>query len=318
MRALRIESDRSKPRLANIPTPPTGAAEVRISVRAAGLNFADLLMQTGKYQDTPNAPFTMGLEAAGVIEDCGQSVHHLSVNDRVAVYAPHGAFAQSLTVAADRVTPIPDAMPFEHAAAFPVAYGTSHIALDHLARLRAGERLFVSGASSGVGLTAVEIGALMGAEVIAYARDAERLAIAKAAGATHLIDESTDIRAALKDLGGADVVYDTIGGDVFRAAFRATNPGGRLLPIGFAGGDVPQIPANHLLVKNLTVIGFYIGGYLKSYPDVICTSMTRLLAWYTQGHLSPHIGAAFSLEQADQAFELMRTRKATGKVILKP
>ena len=158
----------------------------------------------------------------------------------------------------------------------------------------------------------------MGARVIAQARSADKLAVTKAAGADKLIEGSETLREAVKALGGADVVYDTIGGDVFTAAFRATNPGGRVLPIGFAGGEVPQIPANHLLVKSLTVIGFYIGGYLKHFPQVITDSIAQLFDWYTQGKLSPHIGQTLPLAEYDQGLELLRSRQATGKVIIRP
>lgn len=318
MRAFRLMASEKYPRLVNEVLPDPGKTQVRIAVRAAGLNFADLLMQSGKYQDTPERPFTLGLEAAGEIDACGAGVTGFQPGDRVVAYVPSGALADYVIVDANRVTRLPDAMPFAHAAAFPVAYGTSHIALAHLARLQPGERLFVSGAAGGVGLTAVEIGALMGAEVIAHARGAGKLAIAQAAGARHLIDDGADIRDRLKSLGGVDVVYDAVGGDVFHAAFRATNPGGRLLPIGFAGGDVPQIAANHLLVKNLTVIGFYIGGYLKVFPDVIRDSMEHLFAWYQDGKLSPHIGATLPLEQAADGLEMLRNRSATGKIIITP
>ena len=318
MRALRLSASGATPEVHDVPIPDLGKTDVRIAVRAAGLNFADLLMQSGTYQDTPETPFTFGLEAAGVIEACGEDVGHLKPGMRVAAYAPSGALAESLTVDARRVSQIPNAMPFDHAAAFPVAYGTSHIALGHLARLRRGERLLVTGAAGGVGLTAVEIGNLMGAEVVAQARGSDKLAIAKAAGAHHAIDASEDLRQALKALGGADVVYDTVGGDVFKASFRATNPGGRLLPIGFAGGEVPQIPANHLLVKNLTVIGFYIGGYLKTFPEVIRDSMAELFRWYDEGRLTPHIGATLPLDRAAEGLDLLRTRRATGKVVITP
>ena len=317
MRAFRLLDHTRPPELVEIDDTLPKSGDVKIAVKAAGLNFADLLMVKGSYQDTPNAPFTLGLEAAGEILESG-SESDLKVGDRVAAYAPFGALSDRLTVSAARVSRIPDDMPFDHAVTFPVAYGTSHIALHHLAQLRPGERLFVSGAAGGVGLTAVEIGKLLGAEVIAHARGADKLAIAQAAGADHLIDDGADIRTALKDLGGVDVVYDPVGGDVFRAAFRATNPGGRLLPIGFAGGDVPQIPANHLLVKNLTVIGFYIGGYAKAFPHVMASSMDTLFGWYSDGKLRPHIGATFPLEKTQEGLELLRRRAATGKVVITP
>jgi NADPH2:quinone reductase len=209
-------------------------------------------------------------------------------------------------------------MPFDDAAAFQITYGTSHVALDHKARLQPGETLLVLGAAGGVGLTAVEIGKRMGARVIACARGADKLAAARAAGADHLIDSDTDdLREAVKDLGGADVVYDPIGGDQFEAAFRATRPDGRIVVIGFASGTVPKIPANHLLVKNISVHGLYWGGYLKFHPEVLTDSLSTLLNWYAEGGLRPHISHTFSLEKAGEALATLRERKSTGKVVIR-
>jgi len=198
-----------------------------------------------------------------------------------------------------------------------VAYGTGHVALDYKADLKPGERLLVLGASGGVGLTAVELGKLMGAEVIACARGKDKLEICREAGADHLIDSDTDdIREVVKSLGGADVVYDPIGGDQFKAALRACNPEARLLPLGFASGEVPQIPANILLVKNLTVIGFFWGGYKKFKPAVLTDSFRTLIDWYSAGTLKPHVSHVLPLEDANEALDLLRTRKATGKVVV--
>ena len=203
--------------------------------------------------------------------------------------------------------PVPDAMPDEEAAGFPVAYGTSHVALAWLARLAPGETLLVTGAAGGVGLTAVEIGSLLGARVIAVARGAEKLAVARAAGAAHLLDAEADLRAEVNALGGADVVYDTVGGTVFDAALRATRPGRRLLPIGFAGGDVPQIPANVLLVKNLTVIGFTLGPCRRlDAARWSARASRRFFAWYGQGRLQPHVSHVLPLEAANDALDLLR------------
>lgn len=178
--------------------------------------------------------------------------------------------------------------------------------------------MLVLGASGGVGLTAVELGKLMGAEVIAVARGAQKLEVAKAAGADHLIDSETDdIRDCVKALGGADVVYDPIGGDQFKAALRACRPEARLIPLGFASGEVPQIPANHLLVKNLTVIGFYWGGYTRVNPKVLTDSFEVLTDWYVAGKIKPHVSHVLPLEQANEALDLLRTRKATGKVVVR-
>ncbi len=318
MRAYRIEHPGRPARLCDHPVPEPGPGQIRLEIRACGLNFADLLMQKGTYQDTPDTPFTLGMEVAGVVDAVGDGVSAPTVGDRVAIYAGQGGLAAYGVFDAVRAVRIPDEMPFDHAAAFQIAYGTSHMALDHRARLQPGETLVVTGAAGGVGLTAVEIGKLMGARVIAQARGADKLAVARAAGADHLIDASENLRARVLELGGADVVYDAVGGDTFKAAFRACNPEARLLPIGFAGGEVPQIPANHLLVKNLTVIGFYIGGYLKFRPEALADSLRTLLEWYRQGRLNPHVSHVLPLEQVEEGMTLLRERRATGKVVITP
>jgi len=318
MRAYRMEHPGGPARLCDQPIPEPGPGQIRLEIRACGLNFADLLMQKGSYQDTPDIPFTLGMEVAGIVDAVGDGVSAPKPGDRVAVYAGQGGLAEYGVFDAGRAVRIPDEMPFDHAAAFQIAYGTSHMALDHRARLQPGETLLVTGAAGGVGLTAVEIGKLMGASVIAQARGADKLEVARAAGADHLIDASEDLRARVLELGGADVVYDAVGGDTFKAAFRACNPEARLLPIGFAGGEVPQIPANHLLVKNLTVIGFYIGGYLKFRPEAVADSLRTLLDWYRQGRLEPHVSNLLPLERVEEGMTLLRERRATGKVVITP
>jgi NADPH:quinone reductase len=317
MRAFRVMEPGRTPELTEIDTPEPGPGEIRVRIAACGLNFADLLMIKGEYQDTPVAPFTLGMEVAGVVEAIGDGVTLPALGTRVAVFAGHGGLAEFGVFDAARAVPIPDSMSFDEAAGFLVAYGTSHLALTHRAGLKPGERLLVLGAAGGVGLTAVELGAVMGAEVIAVARGAEKLAVAQAAGAQHLIDsDSGGIRTEVKALGGADVVYDAVGGAAFDAALRATRPGARILTIGFASGTVPQIPANLLLVKNLSVLGLYWGGYLKLAPDVLTASLSELMALYAAGRIKPHIGASYSLDQAADALELLRSRKSTGKVIV--
>ncbi|WP_120636120.1 NADPH:quinone oxidoreductase family protein [Ruegeria sp. EL01] len=318
MLAYRIQSNGSAAQLCHVDIPVPKADQVRIAIKACGLNFADLLMQKGTYQDTPQTPFTLGMEIAGVVDAVGAGVSHLKRGDRVAIYSGQDGLAEYGCFGADRAIPLPTSTSFEAAAAIQIAYGTSHIALDHRARLQAGETLLVTGAAGGVGLTAVEIGKLMGATVIAQARGEDKLAVARAAGADHLIDASEDLRDRVRALGGADVVYDAIGGDVFKAAFRATNPEGRLLPIGFAGGDVPQIPANHLLVKNLTVIGFYIGGYLNFRPEIVRDSFETLFRWHTEGRIKPHISHVLPLQDVADGMLLLKERKSTGKIVVKP
>lgn len=319
MLAYHIAKAGDAPALTDIPTPEPGPGQVRLTIRACGLNFADLLMQSGTYQDTPEAPFTLGMEVAGEINALGDSVPGLQVGDRVAVFGGGGGLAEQGVYDATRVVRLPDAMSFEHAAAFQIAYGTSHVALEYRAGLKAGETLVVLGAAGGVGLTAVEIGKLMGARVIAVARGTDKLEVARKAGADHVIDGDTDdLRGAIKALGGADVVYDPVGGDAFKAAFRACNPEARILTIGFASGDIPMIPANHLLVKNISVLGFYWGGYMAFKPAVIVDSLKTLTGWYLEGKLNPHISHSLPLSEVAQGMELLRSRNSTGKVIITP
>jgi NADPH2:quinone reductase len=317
MRAFTIGRFGESPAIRDLARPEPGPGQVRVRIAACGLNFADLLMIEGRHQERPEPPVTLGMEAAGIVDALGPGVAGPAPGTRVATHASCGGLADYGCFQAESCLPIPDAMPFAHAAAFQIAYGTSHVALDHRARLQPGETLLVLGAAGGVGLTAVEIGKIMGARVIACARGADKLRAARSAGADHLIDSATaDIRAAVRALGGADVVYDPVGGEQFEAAFRATNPGGRIIPIGFASGTVPQIPANHLLVKNLTVIGLYWGGYMKLRPEVLTSSLATLFDWYGAGRLHPQVSHELPLERAGEALELLRSRQSTGKVVI--
>lgn len=317
MRAFRIEDFTTPPRLAEIATPEPGPGEVLVRIAACGLNFADLLMARGKYQDTPPLPATLGLELAGVVEGLGAGVTGLRPGQRVAVYGGSGGLAEYGVFPADRCLPLPDDMPLTEAAGFQVAYGSSHLALARAGRLQPGETLVVTGAAGGVGLTAVELGKLMGARVIAVARGADKLEVARAAGADEVLDsETTDLRDALKALGGVDVVYDTIGGPVFRPCFRACRPEARYLLIGFAGGEVQEIPANHMLVKNVAVIGFWWGGYLNFAPEVLTGSLAQLIRWYEDGRLKPHVSHVLPLERVEEGMTLLRERRSTGKIVI--
>lgn len=319
MIAFQVASQDATPQLVELPQPVPGPGEILLKIEACGLNFADLLMVKGTYQATPPTPFTLGMEVAGTVQKLGQGVSHLAVGQRVAVFAGSGGLAEMGVFPADIAVPLAENMSFEDAAAFQIAYGTSHVALDYRAQLKPSETLVVLGAAGGVGLTAVEIGKRMGATVVAVARGADKLEVAQKAGADHLIDANVDdLRGALKALGGADVVYDPVGGDGFKAAFRACNPEARILTIGFASGDVPQVPANHLLVKNITLLGFYWGGYLNFKPEVVTDSLRTLMKWYQDGDIRPHISHVLPLAQAADGLELLRSRKSTGKVVITP
>ena len=297
--------------------PAAAAGEVIVRTATCGLNFGDTLLIKGTYQEKPALPFVPGMELAGTITQVGEGVRDLAVGQRVAAYCGTGGLSEYAALRAEVCVPIPDAMPFADAAAFLITYGTSHLALEACAKLQAGERLLVLGASGGVGLTAVELGKLMGAEVIACARGEAKLEICRNLGADHLICSDTqDIRDTVKALGGADVLYDPIGGEQFKAAMRACNQGARLLPLGFASGEVPQIPANILLVKNMTVLGFYLGGYAKLHPRALGESFDKLMGWYLEGRLKPHVSNLLPLEAANEGLDLLRTRQATGKVVI--
>ncbi len=319
MRAFLVSSFDNAPTVENVPAPIAKNDEVLLDIAACGLNFADLLMAKGTYQDTPVPPFTLGMEVCGTVTALGPNVTTPAIGTRVAVFGGNGGLAEQGVFPAALCRPVPDDMPSDVAAGFMVAYGTSHLVLTRRAQLQKGETLLVLGAAGGVGLTAVEIGKAMGATVIAVARGADKLAVAKNAGADHLIDSTTDdITEAVKALGGADVVYDPVGGDAFKAALRACNREARVIVIGFASGDVPAIPANIILVKNITVIGFYWGGYLRFNPTALADSLDELMAWYAQGRLRPHISHVMPLDDAAKALELMRNRTSTGKVVVTP
>lgn len=319
MRAFQVSSFNAEPSITMVAKPNPAPGEVLLQIAACGLNFADLLMANGTYQDTPEPPFTLGMEVCGTVIAQGTGVTEPAIGARVAVFGGQGGMAEMGCFPAALCRAVPDDMPAGTAAGFMVAYGTSHLALTRRAQLQPGETLLVLGAAGGVGLTAVEIGKAMGATVIAVARGADKLAVARAAGADHLIDSTTDdIKAAVKALGGADVVYDPVGGAAFKAALGACNREARVLIIGFASGEVPQIPANIILVKNISVIGFYWGGYLGFQPQALTDSLAELMDWYSKGRLKPHISDVFPLDQAADALELMRSRKSTGKVVITP
>ncbi|MDU8910263.1 NADPH:quinone oxidoreductase family protein [Aestuariicoccus sp. MJ-SS9] len=317
MRALHVTSHSQPPELLDVSLPNVNTGQIRVRIEACGLNFADLLMMNGTYQDTPDLPFTLGMEVAGRVDAVAGDVTGWAEGDRVAVFGGQGGLAEYGVFDANRAVHLPEDMSATDAAAFQIAYGTSHVALSHRARLQPGETLLVLGAAGGVGLTAVEIGKVMGARVVACARGAEKLEAAKAAGADVLIDAATqDIRAEMKALGGADVVYDPVGGEQFTAAFRSCRPEARILSIGFASGEVPQIKANHLLVKNISVLGLYWGGYLAFRPEVVTDSLATLMEWYSAGRIKPHVSHVLPLDRAAEGLELLRSRKSTGKVVI--
>ena len=307
-------------RIEEIDPPELTPGSVRIAVRAAGVNFADTLIIAGQYQTKPPLPFTPGFEVAGEVVACADDVTRVQPGDRVLAVVDWGGFAEDVVAPESAVHALPDAVEDIAAAGFAVAYGTSHLGLKYRANLTADDVLLVHGAAGGVGLTAVEIGRRLGATVIATAGGAAKLKVAADYGAEHLIDYRTeDIRERVKEITGgrgADVVYDPVGGDVFDASLRCTAPGGRILVVGFASGAVPQIPANILLVKNLTVIGYTWGPYRELAPEMMKASFAELLAWLAEHKIRPHVSRTFPLEQAREALDELRARRSTGKIVL--
>ena len=306
-------------RLAELPEPEVPPGGVRIAVEAAGLNFADTLMIAGKYQDKLVPPFVPGLEIAGRVLDVAAGVTTCRPGDRVLAFLDHGGFAEQAIARESDVLVLPDAIGFAAGAGFAIAYGTSYFGLVDRARLRAGETLLVNGAAGGVGLTAVEIGAALGTTVIATAA-IDKHAVIASRGARHLIDSRAgDIREQVKALTGGrgvDVVYDPVGGALFDASLRCTAPDGRILLVGFASGVVPQIPANHLLVKNVTVIGFWFGAYRSLAPERLRASLAECLSLAAAGRLRPMVTER-PLDQAIPALQDLRDRKVTGKIVLR-
>jgi NADPH2:quinone reductase len=306
--------------LAERPSPPVSSGQVRIGVHACGVNFADTLIIQGLYQEKPAFPFSPGMEVAGEVLEVGAGVAHVRVGDRVTAVTGHGGYAEEVVTNAPTALPIPPMMDYVTAAGFAITYGTSHIALVHRARLQPGETLLVHGAAGGVGLTAVEIGKLLGATVIATASTPEKLALAQQYGADHLINYRQEkFRDRVKEMTngkGAHVIYDPVGGDVFDESLRCIAWEGRLLVIGFADGRIPQLPVNLALVKNMSVVGVYWGGYSVRQPQVITDSLHTLLAWYAEGKIRPYISQTYPLAQAADALNSLINRQSTGKVVL--
>lgn len=322
MRAVVCKSwcDPSGLRVEDVPSPALTSDGVRIAVRAAGLNFADTLIISGKYQIKPPLPFSPGFEVAGRVLECAPGVTRCKPGDRVMAAIDYGGFAEQVVAAEDCVFVLPDAIEAVTAAAVPVAYGTSHLGLKYKARLAAGEMLLVHGAAGGVGLTAVEVGKRLGATVIATATGPEKLRVCALAGADHVLDSrAEDLRDRIRTVSGGrgvDVVYDPVGGRLFDTSLRTTAPGCRMLIVGFASGEVPQIPANILLVKNISAIGYYWGAHRSLAPDWMQKSLGEVLQWLTEGSLRPHVSRTYPLEDAVQALQALRARRTTGKVVL--
>lgn len=306
------------------PSPVPGDSQVLVDVHAAGINFPDLMVIEGTYQNLPPLPFSPGKECAGVISAVGDGVSGLRVGQRVQVLVEYGAYTQQLVTKVANCSPIPDGMSYPVAAALGLTYVTSYFALVERAALKAGEVVLVTGAAGGIGLAAVQIAKALGATVIAAVSNADKAAAARASGADHIIDTSVpDLRNSLRDqvfaaVGkrGADVIIENVGGDVFDASLRAIAWCGRLVVVGFAGGRVPDVKAGHVLVKNISVIGIQISDYPKRQPEKFSAARRELIDLCAAGKLKPHVMETFPMERYQDAMALVRGRKVIGKVVL--
>jgi len=324
MRAVVVERliEPRELRVAETAEPELFAGGLAVDVKAAGCNFFDILMVQGRYQMKPPFPFVPGAELAGVVSAVGAGVDGFRVGDRVLASVSLGAFAERAVVPARVAWRMPDGMSFEEGAGFPIVYPTSHAALVLRAHLAAGETLLVHAAAGGVGLAAVQIGKALGARVLATAGGAEKLAIAREAGADVCIDYRADdwpdqVKAAT-DGRGADVIYDSVGGDVLDQSLKCIAWNGRLLVIGFAGGRIPEIKANRILLKNIAVVGLHWGAYAINEPARVPETFDALFRMYEAGTIRPVIGARYPLDRVADALEALGSRRTHGKVVVVP
>ena len=304
----------------DVPSPVPGPGEVVVSMRAASVNFPDVLVIQNKYQFKPPLPFAPGSEMSGIVKVVGEGVTRVKAGDRVMAYTTYGAFAEEVKTHESRLLPIPDGMDFPTAASFIITYGTSDHALSDRGAVQAGESMLVLGAAGGVGLAAVEIGKALGARVIACASTAEKLAVCRAHGADETIDYAKeDLRERLKQITdgrGVDVVYDPVGGPYTEPALRSTTWRGRLLVVGFAAGEIPKIPLNLTLLKGCSIVGVFWGDFARREPQAFAARVRQLGEWFQQGKLKPHVSETFPLDRAIDALQMMASRKVTGKVVL--
>lgn len=301
--------------LREVASPTPGPGEVKVALRARGVSFVDVLMIAGQYQVKRELPFIPGNEAAGVVSEVGPGVEHVTPGDRVLV---PGGYAEEVVVPAQRVTPLPETVSFETAAAFKSSYCTAYYALQR-GRLQAGEVLLVHGAAGGVGLAAVDMGKLLGATVIATASTPEKLAVCKHMGADHVINYTQGFRDQVRELTngrGADVIYDPVGGEVFDESMRCIAPFGRLLIVGFTSGRAALVKTNHLLIKDAEAIGFTIGALSRHDPAREQKNVAILMGWLAAGRITPYVSHRLPLAQAAEALQLIRERKVIGRAVL--
>jgi NADPH2:quinone reductase len=303
-----------------LPTPVPKAGEVLIAIKAASLNFPDLLTVQNKYQFKPPLPFVPGSEYAGVIEAVGEGVKHLKVGDPVAAIGSSGGFGTHACVAAAGVMPLPPGFAFDDASAFVMTYATTHHALIDRAQLKAGETLLVLGAAGGVGTAAIQIGKVLGARVIAAASSDEKCDFCKSLGADATINYTAgNIRDELKKLTdgkGPDVVYDPVGGDLAEPVFRSIAWRGRYLVVGFAQGGIPALPLNLALLKGASIVGVFWGDFARREPKANAANLAELARWYAEGKIKPAIDQKLPMRELPAAYARMDSRKVRGKLVM--
>ncbi len=306
--------------LTELPDLEPGPSQVLIDVKSIGTNFPDILMIQGKYQVKPPFPFAPGAEVAGLVRSVGSEVTHVRSGDRVLAMIPWGAYATQAVAHGSQVFRIPGGMPFDHAAAFTIAYHTSYFALALRAPVQRGQTLLVHGAAGGVGLSAVQIGKALGARVLATAGSPEKRALVKQQGAEDVYDSGDPgwVESVLKATQGrgADHIYDPVGGDVFDLSLKCIAFSGNLHVIGFASGTIPNCAMNRVLLKNISLVGLHWGAYQQKDPSKVPEAMAALFTMYEQGLLPVQIGGTFPLERAGEALRMIASRKASGKIVL--
>jgi NADPH2:quinone reductase len=315
-----LSEDFGKLALEDMTLPPLGAQEIRVRVRAAGVNFPDLLMVQGKYQHKPELPFVVGGECAGEIIAIGSDVRDFSVGDHVVGGGLTGGFAEECNLPASAVRPIPTGVDFAAAAIFTTAYLTAYVSLVRRGALQAGETLLVHGAAGGVGLAAVDLGRMLGARVIATASTEAKRQFLMSYGAEHVFP-SSGFRDTVKEITGgrgADLIYDPVGGDVFDESTRCIAFNGRLLVVGFTSGRIPSIVANIPLIKGFSVVGVRAGEYGRRFPQAGRENIEAIDRLLAEGKLRPHIGGRFPLAQAVDAMRTLAERKIVGKAVVEP
>ncbi|HVH45780.1 MAG TPA: NADPH:quinone oxidoreductase family protein [Labilithrix sp.] len=324
MRAVRSHEPKgpSSIRVDELDEPKPGPGEVLVDVKAAGVNFPDVLLSYAKYQFRPQPPFILGGEAAGVVTAIGPGVTTVAIGDRIATTMIHGAFAEKIVVPELSTVKLPDAVSFETGAATLLTYATTYHALIDRAALRSGETLLVLGAAGGVGTAAVELGKLLGARVIAAASTDEKVAFSKEHGASEGINyDREDLKERAKALtsgAGVDVVYDPVGGALSEAALRSIAWEGRFLVVGFAAGDIPKIPLNLALLKGCQIVGVFWGSFAVRNPEKNRANAMKLFDWIAEGKLHPHVDAVLPFAKAGEALERIEKRAVKGKVVLVP